>query len=255
MALDVRLVPLLKDNYAYLLRDGASGKTAIVDPSESEPVLRLLAKLDYKLDYILNTHHHPDHSGGNVGIKEATGATVVGPQADRERIPAIDVALADGEHFRLGEADSEVMDIPGHTRGHIAFWFGGDNAVFCGDTLFALGCGRTFEGTAEQMWTSLKRLRALPPATRIYCGHEYTQANARFALTVEPANPALKARAAEIDRLRGAGQPTIPSTIAEERATNPFLRADQPEVAKGIGLAGHDPVAVFAETRLRKDSF
>jgi hydroxyacylglutathione hydrolase len=148
-----------------------------------------------------------------------------------------------------------VMDIPGHTRGHIAFWFGGDNALFCGDTLFALGCGRTFEGTAEQMWTSLKRLRALPPATRIYCGHEYTQANARFALTVEPANPALKARAAEIDRLRAAGQPTIPSTIAEERATNPFLRADQPEVATGIGLAGRDPVAVFAETRLRKDSF
>jgi hydroxyacylglutathione hydrolase len=255
MALDVRLVPLLKDNYAYLLRDGASGKTAIVDPSEAAPVLRLLDELGCKLDYILNTHHHPDHSGGNVGIKEATGATVVGPQADRERIPAIDVALADGEHFRLGEADSEVMDIPGHTRGHIAFWFGGDNAVFCGDTLFALGCGRTFEGTAEQMWTSLKRLRALPPATRIYCGHEYTQANARFALTVEPANPALKARAAEIDRLRAAGQPTIPSTIAEERATNPFLRADQPEVATGIGLAGRDPVAVFAETRLRKDSF
>jgi hydroxyacylglutathione hydrolase len=255
MALDVRLVPLLKDNYAYLLRDGASGKTAIVDPSEAEPVLRLLGELGWTLDYILNTHHHPDHSGGNVGIKEATGATVVGPQADRARIPAIDVALADGEHFRVGEAEAEIMDIPGHTRGHIAFWFAGDNAVFCGDTLFALGCGRTFEGTPEEMWTSLKRLRDLPPATRIYCGHEYTQANARFALTVEPANQALQARAAEIDRLRAAGKPTIPSTIAAERATNPFLRADQPEVAAGIGLPGRDPVAVFAETRARKDHF
>src|SRR5258708_38023419 len=138
MTLDVRLVPLLKDNYAYLLRDGDSGKTAIVDPSEAEPVLRLLDALGWRLDYILNTHHHPDHSGGNVGIKARTGATVVGPQADRARIPAIDVALADGEHFQLGTADAEVMDIPGHTRGHIAFWFARDRAVFCGDTLFAL---------------------------------------------------------------------------------------------------------------------
>ena len=255
MALDVRLVPLLKDNYAYLLRDGASGKTAIVDPSEAEPVLRLIDRLGWKLDYILNTHHHPDHSGGNLGIKQRTGATVVGPQADRARIPAIDVALADGEHFQLGSADSQVMDIPGHTRGHIAFWFGGEQAVFCGDTLFALGCGRTFEGTAEQMWTSLKRLRDLPPETRVYCGHEYTQSNARFALTVEPGNPALKARAAEVDKKRAAGEPTIPSTIGEERATNPFFRADQPDVARGVGLAGADPVAVFAETRLRKDKF
>ena len=255
MALDVRLVPLLKDNYAYLLREESSGKTAIVDPSEAEPVLRLVGTLGWNLDYILNTHHHPDHSGGNVGIKEATGATIVGPQADRDRIPAIDVALADGEHFRFGNAEAEIMDIPGHTRGHIAFWFGGEKAVFCGDTLFALGCGRTFEGTPEQMWTSLKRLRDLPPETRIYCGHEYTQANARFALTVEPANQALKARAAEIDRLRAAGRPTIPSTIAAERATNPFLRADQPSVAAGVGLPGRDPVAVFAETRARKDHF
>lgn len=255
MALDVRLVPLLKDNYAYLVRDGAAGKTAIVDPSEAEPVLRLVDQLGWKLDYILNTHHHPDHSGGNVGIKQRTGATIVGPQADRARIPGIDVALADGEHFQLGSADAQVMDIPGHTRGHIAFWFGGEQAVFCGDTLFALGCGRTFEGTAQQMWTSLKRLRDLPPETRIYCGHEYTQSNARFALTVEPGNADLKARAAEVDKKRAAGQPTIPSTIGQERATNPFLRADQPSVAAGVGLAGADPVAVFAETRLRKDNF
>ena len=255
MALDVRLVPLLKDNYAYLVRDGAAGKTAIVDPSEAEPVLRLVDQLGWKLDYILNTHHHPDHSGGNVGIKQRTGATIVGPQADRARIPGIDVALADGEHFQLGSADAQVMDIPGHTRGHIAFWFGGEQAVFCGDTLFALGCGRTFEGTAQQMWTILKRLRDLPPETRIYCGHEYTQSNARFALTVEPGNADLKARAAEVDKKRAAGQPTIPSTIGQERATNPFLRADQPSVAAGVGLAGADPVAVFAETRLRKDNF
>jgi hydroxyacylglutathione hydrolase len=255
MPLDVRLVPLLKDNYAYLLRDDESGKTAIVDPSEAEPVLRLIDTLGWKLDYILNTHHHADHSGGNVGIKQRTGATVVGPQADRDRIPAIDVALADGEHFQFGTADAEVMDIPGHTRGHIAFWFARDRAVFCGDTLFALGCGRMFEGTAPQMWTSLQRLRELPDATRVYCGHEYTQANARFALTVEPGNRALVARAAEIDAKRAAGEPTIPSTIGAERATNPFFRADQPELAQGVGLAGGDPVAVFAETRLRKDKF
>jgi hydroxyacylglutathione hydrolase len=255
MTLDVRLVPLLKDNYAYLLRESDSGKTAIVDPSESDPVLALLSELGWQLDYILNTHHHHDHSGGNLGIKERTGATIVGPQADRARIPGIDVALADGEHFQLGTADAEVMDIPGHTRGHIAFWFERDRAVFCGDTLFALGCGRMFEGTPPQMWSSLKRLRELPPETRVYCGHEYTQANARFAVTLEPGNRELLARAAEIDAKRAAGQPTIPSTIGAERATNPFFRADRPELAAGLGLSDADPVRVFAETRSRKDNF
>ncbi len=253
--LTVRLIPLLSDNYAYLLREERSGKTAVVDPSVAPPVLDLLRDQGLGLDFILNTHHHPDHSGGNLEIKAATGARVVGPAADRDRIPGIDMALADGETFALGESVATVLDIPGHTRGHIAFWFADDQAVFCGDTLFSLGCGRTFEGTPQQMWRSLSRLRDLPPETRVYCGHEYTQANARFALTVDGANPALRARAAEVEALRARGEPTIPSTIGVERASNPFLRADQPALAAACGLPATDPAQVFGELRRRKDVF
>ncbi|HLI12250.1 MAG TPA: hydroxyacylglutathione hydrolase [Alphaproteobacteria bacterium] len=254
-ALEIDLVPCLKDNYAYLLRDPATEATGVVDPSEAEPVLRALDRRGWRLTYILNTHHHPDHTGGNRALKAKTGAIVVGPKPDRARIPEIDVALDDGERYRLGEAEAEVIFIPGHTRGHIAFWFAASRALFCGDTLFAMGCGRLFEGTPQQMWTSLGRLRMLPPETRVYCGHEYTQANARFALTVEPANDALRRRAAAVDAARSRGQPTIPSTIGEERATNPFLRADERSLAENLGLAGADPVAVFAEVRRRKDHF
>lgn len=253
--LTVRLIPLLSDNYAYLLRESGSGKTGVVDPSVAGPVLAVLSEAGLKLDVILNTHHHSDHSGGNLELKAATGAKVVGPAADRDRIPGIDVALADGETFAFGDSVATVLDIPGHTRGHIAFWFAQDNAVFSGDTLFSLGCGRTFEGTADQMWRSLSRLRDLPPETRIYCGHEYTQSNARFALTVDGANPALQARSREVDALRARGAPTIPSTIGVERASNPFLRADQPELAAACGLAGARPADVFGELRRRKDVF
>lgn len=253
MKLDVRLVPLLRDNYAYLLRSGDS--VAIVDPSEAAPALELLKFQGLSLDYILNTHHHPDHSGGNLGLKEATGAKVVGPAADRDRIPGIDIALADGERFDLGGSVAEVMEIPGHTKGHIAFWFEDQAALFCGDTLFAMGCGRMFEGTPEQMWHSLSRLAALPHQTRVYCGHEYTEANARFALTVEPGNFALKQRAEQVGMLRRGDRPTIPSTIGEERATNPFLRVEQPAIAEAVGLPGAGPVHVFAELRKRKDNF
>jgi len=253
--LEIVLVPCLKDNYAYLLRDSASGAVAVVDPSEAPPVEKALAARGWKLTHILNTHHHWDHTGGNPALKAATGAIVVGPKADEARIPAIDVAVDEGETFKLGQAEARILFIPGHTRGHIAFWFPESKAVFCGDTLFAIGCGRTFEGTAAQMWHSLGKLKALPPETRVYCGHEYTQANARFALTVEPENRALKARAREVDAARAKGLPTIPSTIGEERATNPFFRADEPAIAAGIGLAGKDAVAVFAEVRKRKDHF
>ncbi len=253
--LDIELVPLLKDNYAYLLHDRAGGATAIVDPSESGPVLAAAAAKGWRLTHVLNTHHHRDHSGGNLELKQATGCTIVGPQADRARIPGIDVALDDGESWSLGRSPAQVLFIPGHTRGHIAFWFCEDAALFCGDTLFALGCGRMFEGTAPQMWASLDRLRRLPGETRVYCGHEYTQANARFALTIERDNAALAARAQRVDAARAAGRPTIPSTMAEECATNPFLRADQPAVAAAVGLPGAGPVAVFAEVRKRKDSF
>jgi hydroxyacylglutathione hydrolase len=255
MALEIQLVPCLKDNYAYLLHEPVSGETAAVDPSEAEPVLAAARARGWRLSHVLNTHHHHDHTGGNLALRQATGARIVGPAADRERIPGIDLALEEDEVFRLGDRAGMVMFIPGHTRGHIAFHFADDQAVFCGDTLFALGCGRMFEGTAPQMWDSLKKLRCLPGPTRVYCGHEYTQANARFALTVEPGNAALVRRAAGIDTTRAAGKPTIPSTMAEECATNPFLRADDPATAAAAGLPGADPVEVFAAIRARKDKF
>jgi hydroxyacylglutathione hydrolase len=245
----------LKDNYVYLLRDPATAATAVVDPSEAKPVLAALQEKGWRLTHILNTHHHWDHTGGNVELKQATGALIVGPRADRDRIPEIDVDVAEGETYSVGGQTARVYDVPGHTRGHIAFWFEGSRALFCGDTLFTLGCGRLFEGTPEQMWKSLSKLRPLPAETRVYCGHEYTQANARFAVTLEPDNAALAERSRRIDALRAEGKPTVPGTMGEELATNPFLRADQPELQQAMGLAGRDPVAVFAEIRGRKDKF
>jgi hydroxyacylglutathione hydrolase len=251
----IHQIPALSDNYIYLAHDPATKATAVVDPSVAEPVLAALAEKGWRLTHILNTHHHNDHTGGNLELKAATGAIIVGPAADRDRIPGIDVALAEGEHYAVGEADAEVFDVPGHTRGHIAFWFKGSRTVFSGDTLFLMGCGRMFEGTAPQMWSSLSKLRALPPETRIYCGHEYTQANARFALSVEPENKALIERAKSVDATRAEGRSTIPGLMRDELATNPFLRADRPELQQAAGMAGADPVAVFAEIRHRKDVF
>ncbi len=255
MPLQIDHLICLRDNFVWLLREPESGAVACVDPSEAAPVKAKLDALGWRLTHIFNTHHHPDHTGGNLELKRATTATIVGPKADRDRIPGIDMSLADGETYMFGREMARVYDIPGHTRGHIAFWFEGAKAVFTGDTLFSLGCGRLFEGTPEQMWTSLSKLRRLPGDTRVYCGHEYTQSNARFALTVEPDNAALKARAAEVDALRAQGRPTLPSTIAAECAANPFLRAADPGVARAVGLAGKDPVQVFAEIRARKDKF
>jgi hydroxyacylglutathione hydrolase len=253
--LEIEQIPVLKDNYVYLVREPASGAVAAVDPSVHEPVLARLAAKGWRLTHVLNTHHHTDHTGGNLGLKSATGCTVVGYANDAERIPGIDVRLDDGATYAFGRETAKVIAIPGHTRGHIAFWFAASHAVFCGDTLFALGCGRMFEGTAEQMWSSLGKLRALPDETMVYCGHEYTQNNARFALTVEPGNAALVARAAAVDKARANGLSTVPSAMSLERATNPFLRADIAAVAKGVGMAGGDPVSVFAEVRRRKDVF
>jgi hydroxyacylglutathione hydrolase len=250
----IRQIPVLRDNYVYLLHDEASGATGVVDPSVAEPVLAQLAETGWQLTHILNTHHHADHTGGNLEIKRATGAIVVGPRADRDRIPGIDVAVADGERYALGSEAAEVFDVPGHTRGHIAYWFKDSQALFCGDTLFLMGCGRLFEGTPEQMWRSLGKLRRLPGETRVYCGHEYTQANARFALTVDPQNAALVARARRVDALRAEGKSTVPGTMADELATNPFLRADQPALQEVAGAPG-DPVATFAAIRRRKDVF
>jgi hydroxyacylglutathione hydrolase len=251
----IRQLLVLKDNYVYLLHEPTSGATAVVDPSVAEPVLAALDDTGWRLTHILNTHHHWDHTGGNAALKAATGALVVGPRADRERIPDIDIALGDGDRYAIGSEEATIFDVPGHTRGHIAFWFPTSRALFCGDTLFTLGCGRMFEGTPPQMWHSLTKLRALPPQTRVFCGHEYTQANARFALTVEPENHALVARAKAVDALRAQGQPTVPATLGEEAATNPFLRADRPELQAAAGLVGRDPAEIFGEIRRRKDVF
>lgn len=254
--LQIYMFPALQDNYCYLLHDETSGKTAVVDTPEVAAIQKALADTGWQLDYILNTHHHRDHAGGNIELKAQTGCQVVGPKADTDRIPAIDIEVGEGDEFRLGDSAARIYDTPGHTRGHIVYHFADDNAAFVGDTLFAMGCGRVFEGTPAQMWNSLKKLRdVLPDPTRIYCAHEYTQGNARFALSVEPDNAELQARAAEVDRLRAAGQATVPSTMALEKATNPFLRPESPGLMAALDLAGADPVSVFAETRRRKDHF
>jgi hydroxyacylglutathione hydrolase len=253
--LECLMIPCLSDNYGYLLHDAQSGCTATIDTPEVGPIERALAEKGWRLTHILNTHHHQDHAGGNLELKERWGCTIVGPWADADRIPGIDVRVGDGDRVMLGSVEAHVFDVPGHTRGHIAYWFESERVVFVGDTLFALGCGRLFEGTPEQMWASLSKLRALPDDTRVYCAHEYTQSNARFALTVEPANAALERRAREIDALRARGEPTVPSTIGLEKATNPFLRPESPDLQRTLGLVGRDPVTVFAETRRRKDRF
>lgn len=253
--LEIHQIPVLSDNYVWLVREPASGDCAVVDPAVAGPVQSKLKELGWRLTHILNTHHHNDHTGGNLELKEAWGLTVVGPRADRDRIPGIDIEVSDGETYRFGAETAEVFDVPGHTRGHIAYWFKASDALFCGDTLFAMGCGRLFEGTPEQMWESLGKLRPLPGATRVYCAHEYTQTNARFALTVDPRNAALIARAKQVDEMRAEDISTVPSTMAEERATNPFLRADNDAVKEAVGLPGGDPVSVFAEIRRRKDHF
>lgn len=255
MTLEIDHLICLKDNFVWLLREPKSGAVAVVDPSEALPVKAKLDQLGWKLTHILNTHHHSDHTGGNEELKKLTGATIVGPKADKDRIPGIDVMLGDNETYRFGDETMRAYDIPGHTRGHIALWFEQSKAVFAGDTLFSLGCGRMFEGTAPMMWNSLSKLRRLPGDTRLYCGHEYTQSNAKFALTVDPENAALKKRAAEVDALRAKGLPTLPTTMAEECAANPFLRAADPVLARNVGLAGADPAAVFGEIRARKDKF
>lgn len=254
-ALEIVLVPALSDNYVYLLHDADSGATAVVDPAEAEPVEAALATRGWTLSQIVNTHHHHDHIGGNEALKAKHGVPIVGPRAEAARIPDMDRTVGDGDTVDIVGHRATVYETPGHTSGHIAFHIPDSAALFCGDTLFALGCGRMFEGTPAQFWKSLVTLRALPAETRIYCGHEYTQSNARFALSIDGGNARLKARAAEIDRQRAAGQPTVPSTLADELDTNPFLRADDPAMAAAVGKAGADPVAVFAEIRKRKDAF
>lgn len=225
MALQTRAIPVLSDNYSWLLQDTETGRTAIVDPGEAAPIAAVLDKTGLGLDLILLTHHHADHVGGTNTLRERYGARVAGPAAEQARMPALDIALHDNETISLGQSEGRVLAVPGHTLGHISYYFADPPTLFCGDTLFSLGCGRLFEGTAEQLFESLKRFASLPDATRVCCGHEYTQGNCAFALHAEPDNAALKARVAEVQRLRANGQATVPSTLGQERATNPFLRA------------------------------
>ena len=255
MALEVHMFPCLSDNYGFLIHDAEANVTAVIDTPEVAPINAALEEKGWQLTHILNTHHHFDHAGGNEELKAKWGCQIVGADNDAARIPGIDVRVSDGDSLSFGSAEAQVLETPGHTTGHIAYYFAEDGIAFVGDTLFALGCGRLFEGTADQMWVSLNKLMALPDDTVVYCAHEYTQANAAFALSVEPGNPDLVARSEEIDRLRAAGEPTVPTTIGLEKATNPFLRPDSANLQERVGMQGGDLVAVFAETRRRKDNF
>ncbi|MEM9233099.1 MAG: hydroxyacylglutathione hydrolase [Pseudomonadota bacterium] len=246
--------PCLQDNYGFLIREGGSGIVAAVDTPDAEAISQALEKQGWKLDLILNTHWHWDHTGGNEVLKARYGARIIGPAAEGDRIPGRDRAVEDGDLVELGDVTARVLATPGHTVGHICYLFDDLNLGFVGDTLFSLGCGRLFEGTPEQMWSSLSSLRDLPADTTLYCAHEYTEANARFTESLGEANAALSARIAEIKDLRAKGAPTVPMTLGTEQATNPFLRADHPALQAAIG-ASDDPAAVFAEIRKRKDSF
>lgn len=238
--LEVVRIPALSDNYVWLVHDPASDETIVVDPSESAPVIAAAEQRGWTISQVWNTHWHPDHTDGNAAIK-ALGATVSGPAAEAERIPTLDVALLEGDTVRIGEHVAHVIATPGHTAGHIVFHLAEDGALFSGDTLFAMGCGRLFEGDATQMFDNMRRLATLPPETIVYCAHEYTQGNGRYALAAEPDNAAIAARVKAVDALRATGEPTVPTTIGDELATNPFLRADS--------------AAQLAERRAAKDAF
>jgi hydroxyacylglutathione hydrolase len=252
-ALEIYQFPCLIDNYGFLVHDSESGETACIDTPETAPILAALEKTGWTLTQIWNTHHHYDHAGNNEEIKRITGCAITGPAGEADKIPAIDRAVDDGDTVMLGAHEAHVLNVGGHTLGHIAFHMEGH--AFVGDSLFALGCGRVFEGTMAQMWESLQKLNALPDGTQIYCAHEYTTSNAAFAVTVDPDNEALSQRVAEISALRAANKPTVPTEIALERATNPFLRATDANVQARLNMSGAPAVDVFAEIRARKDSF
>jgi hydroxyacylglutathione hydrolase len=241
MSLEVIRIPVLSDNYVWLVRENTSGEVMVVDPAVAQPVLDKADELGWTITQIWNTHWHPDHTGGNAQIRDATGCTITGPAAESARIPTLDVQVRGGDTVMLGATTARVIDVPAHTAGHIAFHFANEGVIFVGDTLFAMGCGRLFEGTAAQMFANMQQLSALPDETHVYCAHEYTQSNGRYALVAEPENAALIARMAAVDTMRARGEPTVPTTIGLERATNPFMRAVS--------------IEQLAERRAAKDSF
>ncbi len=251
--IDIHQFPARADNYGVLVHEADSGVTASIDAPDAEAVRAALAEKGWRLTHILTTHHHGDHVAGNLELKAETGCTIIGPRGEADKVPGLDRAVGEGETFALGGTQVHVLDTPGHTLGHIAYWLPAVGAAFVGDTLFALGCGRIFEGTPQMMWASLMKLAALPPATRLYCGHEYTLSNARFALTIEPDNAALRSRLAEVEALRANGQPTLPTRLDRELETNPFLRAGEASVKAHLNMPAAADWQVFAEIRARKN--
>ncbi len=255
MPAETRLFLCRSDNYGVLLHDPASGATASIDAPEAAPIEAALKATGWRLTDILVTHHHADHTDGIKELKEKYKCRVVAPAAEADSIPAVDESVREGDKVKVGDLVANVIETPGHTNGHIAYWFHADKLAFVGDTLFSIGCGRIIEGTPGMMWRSLVKLRDLPNDTEIYCGHEYTAANIRFARTIEPDNPVLAARDAQVRQLIAEGRPTIPVTIGDEKLANPFLRADLPDVAALIGMADKQAAQVFAEIRARKNKF
>jgi len=253
MPLEIVTVPCLRDNYAYLVK-GPDG-TCLIDAPEAGPIIDALDRRGWQIGVIMITHHHHDHVGGVEELRSKYGCKVMGPKAEGAKLPPLDMALSDGDAGGNGDAHTVALSVPGHTLGHMAYHFPRAKALFTGDSLMALGCGRVFEGTMAQMWQSLSKLTALPPETLIYSGHEYTVANAKFALTIDADNPALKARAEAARRARAAGRTTVPSVLADELATNPFLRAGREALKAAVGMPGAPDAAVFAEIRHRKDVF
>ncbi len=253
--LEIYQFPSRSDNYGVLIHDAETGATAAIDAPEAEPLLEALQEKGWTLTDILVTHHHADHTAGIGPLKKKTGCTVTGPAREAGSIPGLDVEVKEGDTVAVGGVKAKVIETPGHTRGHVSYYFPEDGAVFVGDTLFSVGCGKLLEGDAPTMWASLSKLATLPPDTDVYCGHEYTGANCRFALTIEPENEALQARAAEVAANDARGAPSLPTTIGQELATNPFLRASSPAIQHRLGMEGKPLDAVFGEVRRRKDRF
>ena len=253
--LEIHQFPTRGDNYGVLIHDPGTGATAAIDAPDAQDLLAALEETGWALTDILVTHHHFDHTAGIEAVKRKTGCTVTGPAREAGAIPGLDTEVKEGDEVVVGGAKAQVIETPGHTRGHVSYYFPDEDIVFVGDTLFSVGCGKLLEGDAKTMWSSLSKLAVLPEDTKVYCGHEYTDANCRFALTVEPENEALQARAKEAAANAAKGAPSLPSTIGQELATNPFLRASSPAIQKRLGMEGRPLDEVFGEVRHRKDVF
>jgi len=251
--LEIHQFPCLSDNYGVLIRDSKTGHVASIDAPSAGEVRAALEDKGWNLTHILTTHHHGDHTDGNLDLKSETGCTIVGPRPEADKVPGIDVKVGEGDSYQFGNFEVKVFETPGHTAGHIIYWIPAASVAFVGDVLFAMGCGRVIEDSMEAMWNSIEKVAKLPPETMLYCGHEYTMANAKFALTVEPGNAALQARVKEMEALRAQGKPTLPTKLADELVTNPFIRADSAEIRSVIGMENASNSDVFAEVRERKN--